>query len=592
MSLPTRLLALLCCLARLRRGLPALLGACLLASAQAGPAIRLDDRVPSVDVWPAVTLLADDSLALTLDGARQRLADFKPPEGPASTLGRRREAIWLHLPLSVGAGDSQWLLDIDYPPLNQADVYLLRDGMLLLQRRLGSAQPFGERPLPSRSHALNLPLEAGHAYEIYLRVRSETSMVLPITLNKPWAYYARESVRQLMHGGTVGVALALLVYSLAHGLSLRNRMFGLYAVMLSSTTLFFLALSGIAQQYLLPEHSGLLAKIGALSLLVAVVAGSHFVDLALAVRQHSPWIHRALMALSTLGGGALLLSLAGLLDFRSTQLIVILIGPLVPLLVLPGAWQGARAGDRAAFYMLLGWGTYLAGALVMALVLTGKAPATFFTLHVFQWGALVEMLAWMQVLSLHVRSVRRQAERTELARQALESLAHSDVLTGLPNRRGLGLALDLALPQARADSTVVIYLLDLDGFKAINDRFGHDIGDGLLVQAGQRLRAQLRRADVVARLGGDEFVIVTSGIAGEAEAQALGRKVLDAFQQPFDVQGQLCRVGLTIGFAMAPQDGRQAADLLKRADAAMYAGKQAGRHCLHRGGASLAMAGA
>ena len=194
------------------------------------------------------------------------------------------------------------------------------------------------------------------------------------------------------------------------------------------------------------------------------------------------------------------------------------------------------------------------------------------------------------MLGLRIEGIRRAAERTELEKQALVSLAHTDALTGLPNRRGLQQALAAALPASRGDSATAVFLLDLDGFKPVNDRWGHDAGDELLVQVGQRLKRQLRHGDVVARLGGDEFVIMATGLSGEADALALGRKLLDGFSQPFDVPGDTCRVGLTIGFALAPHDGREAEDLLKRADAAMYAGKQAGRHTVRRGGASAGLA--
>jgi diguanylate cyclase (GGDEF)-like protein len=176
-------------------------------------------------------------------------------------------------------------------------------------------------------------------------------------------------------------------------------------------------------------------------------------------------------------------------------------------------------------------------------------------------------------------------------KQTLLALAHTDALTGLPNRRGLQLAMQGALAAARPDSVLAVFMLDLDGFKPINDRLGHDAGDELLVQVGQRLRQQLRNSDLVARLGGDEFVIMVGGLSGEADAQRLGHKLLAAFGAPFAVAGQSCRVGITIGFALAPHDGRDAGDLLKRADAAMYAGKQAGRHCVRRGGASVGLAG-
>jgi diguanylate cyclase len=185
--------------------------------------------------------------------------------------------------------------------------------------------------------------------------------------------------------------------------------------------------------------------------------------------------------------------------------------------------------------------------------------------------------------------VRRHAERTELERAALVSMAHTDALTGLPNRRGLQQALAAALPPGHGHHPLAVFLTDLDGFKLVNDRLGHDAGDELLVQVGRRLRSQVRQGDLVARLGGDEFVIMAPGIPGEAEAMALGRKLLEAFNQPFDIAGQPCRVGLTIGFALAPHDATHADDLLKRADAAMYVGKQSGRHSVRRGGASAGL---
>jgi diguanylate cyclase (GGDEF)-like protein len=179
----------------------------------------------------------------------------------------------------------------------------------------------------------------------------------------------------------------------------------------------------------------------------------------------------------------------------------------------------------------------------------------------------------------------------QIAAQArIEQLSHTDALTGLPNRRGLHERLAAALPQAAPGRLLAVYLLDLDGFKPVNDRHGHDVGDALLVAVGQRLQAQLRTADVVARLGGDEFVVLAAGLPDETVARQLGQKMLASFNEPFMALGQRCDVGLTIGYALGPLDGHSADDLIKRADAAMYAGKGAGRRCLQRGGRSLVAA--
>jgi diguanylate cyclase (GGDEF)-like protein len=188
--------------------------------------------------------------------------------------------------------------------------------------------------------------------------------------------------------------------------------------------------------------------------------------------------------------------------------------------------------------------------------------------------------------------LRHAAEHADREREALRSLAHTDPLTGLPNRRGLQLELENALTRAGSPRLLGVYLLDLDGFKAVNDRLGHDAGDELLRSVAVRLRTPLRHRDVVARLGGDEFVVMVTDLPGDDEARRLGHKLLEAFAAPFGVRGQACQVGLTIGYALAPLDGHDAASLLKRADAAMYAGKQAGKRTLRRGQASVGLVSA
>ena len=571
---------------------PELLRDAMAPAAQRGPPwpLVLHDMQSSAAAWPHVSLLSDPGGSWTVADVRQRLADFAPPSGPTSNLGPRRDAVWLRLPLQVASGDGRWVIDIDYPPLNRIELTLLANGQPVLHRLLGNEIAFAQRPLHVRPHAVALQLVPGVNYEVLLRVSTTSSMLLPITLSKPDAFYARENAVQLLQGVLGGVALALLAYSLVNWLSLRDPMFLQYAGLLLGVSTFFISYFGIGQQHFWSEQTGLIAKIAPMSVLLALVAGNLFVASALDTRSRNRWVHRGLQSLSALAACILIAALAGALDYRQTQLLATVIGPLPIVLVVPAAFRQARAGESVAVYMLIGWGAYMAGAVVMAMLLRGYLPVEFWLQHLFQFASLFEMLVWTRVLGLRIDGLRHSAARSELEKQALISLAYTDALTGLPNRRGLALPLATALAACRGDSALALFLLDLDGFKLVNDRLGHDAGDALLVQVGQRMRRQLRHSDVVARLGGDEFVIMATGLAGEAEALALGRKLLDAFLQPFDIDGQTCRVGLTIGFALAPGDGQNAGDLLKRADAAMYAGKQAGRHCIHRGGAALGLA--
>jgi diguanylate cyclase (GGDEF)-like protein len=441
----------------------------------------------------------------------------------------------------------------------------------------------------SRGHAVELQLQPDVPHLLLLRVATQSAVLLPITLSRPADYHAREAGAQLLQGVLAGVALALMAYSLAHWLSLRDAMFLEYALLLAGLTVFFVSYFGIGQQHLWGAQTGLLARIAPLGVLVALAGGAQFVASALQTRQSAPRTHRLLQGVTALATAGFLASLAGLLDYRQTQALSVGMGPLPMLLAIPVAFRQARAGDRLALWMLMGWLSYMAGALCIAALLRGLLPVGFLTQHLFQFSTLLEMLIWTRVLGLRIAGIRLQAERGELERAALVSLAHTDPLTGLPNRRGLQAALAAALPASRSQSALAVFLLDLDGFKPVNDRLGHDAGDALLVQVGRRLRDQLRQADVVARLGGDEFVVMATGLPGEDEALALGRKMLAAFEQPFHIDGHTSHVGVTIGFALAPHDGHSADDLLKRADAAMYAGKQAGRATVRRGGAGVGL---
>jgi diguanylate cyclase (GGDEF)-like protein/PAS domain S-box-containing protein len=158
----------------------------------------------------------------------------------------------------------------------------------------------------------------------------------------------------------------------------------------------------------------------------------------------------------------------------------------------------------------------------------------------------------------------------------LEHRALHDALTDLPNRDLLHDRLNQAILAGRRDSTpVALLLMDLDGFKDVNDAFGHSAGDILLQQVAVRLRAELRSSDTVARLGGDEFAIVLPSVDNEAAAELTARKLLQALEGRFMIEGEAIEVGGSIGIALFPDHGQDADTLLRRADVAMYVAKRA-----------------
>jgi diguanylate cyclase (GGDEF)-like protein/PAS domain S-box-containing protein len=164
----------------------------------------------------------------------------------------------------------------------------------------------------------------------------------------------------------------------------------------------------------------------------------------------------------------------------------------------------------------------------------------------------------------------------------LERMAHFDALTQLPNRVLLADRLELALVQAgRTQALVAVAFLDLDGFKPVNDRLGHEAGDQLLVEVARRLKRCVRAGDTVARLGGDEFVLLLVDLESVQEAQNAFERVLAALAEPCPLKGEPATLSASIGVTLYPMDGADPDVLLRHADQAMYAAKQAGRNRYH-----------
>jgi len=163
--------------------------------------------------------------------------------------------------------------------------------------------------------------------------------------------------------------------------------------------------------------------------------------------------------------------------------------------------------------------------------------------------------------------------------EMLERQARQDILTGLANRKVLEERLELALAQASRDGRMVaVAFIDLDHFKPVNDRLGHDAGDALLCELASRLMAAVRAVDTVARLGGDEFVVILSAPDSADAVRVVIERVIEEVGQPVDALGHRMAVGCSVGVALYPENGRDSVTLLRLADAAMYQAKEAGRN--------------
>ncbi len=180
------------------------------------------------------------------------------------------------------------------------------------------------------------------------------------------------------------------------------------------------------------------------------------------------------------------------------------------------------------------------------------------------------------------RAIRYAIERKH-TEERLIYLATHDGLTNLPNRQLFFERLEHAVELSRRNgfkngnkSKLAVLLLDLENFKSINDSLGHPVGDRLLQAVASRLQNLVRKSDTVARMGGDEFTLIFENLSGERDASILGRKILDLFFQPFELDGHNLQITASIGISLYPDDGEDAETLIKNADIAMYHAKEKG----------------
>jgi diguanylate cyclase (GGDEF)-like protein len=197
--------------------------------------------------------------------------------------------------------------------------------------------------------------------------------------------------------------------------------------------------------------------------------------------------------------------------------------------------------------------------------------------------------------ALRVREAGQELERANQALREKSDLAHHqathDALTGVPNRLLFMDRLEQAIERARRNGTIFgLCYVDIDGFKPVNDRHGHDAGDALLIAIAGRLQETLRRSDTVARLGGDEFVLLMIEPESETQALAVVERLCRRLAEPYMLEGPtlpeplVVEVGASIGLSVYPRDARTVDGLMKAADAAMYAAKQSGKNRVVRAG--------
>lgn len=275
-----------------------------------------------------------------------------------------------------------------------------------------------------------------------------------------------------------------------------------------------------------------------------------------------------------------LLSFVALVNFgaaASGGLALLLLGNL-----LAAVFFSRRYLNWVIGLSLLGLGTI--GVLFLTGVLTLGFDANRAAVAVQSWitvlvAAVVCLVFFVHAFGAYQGAVYSLLAELRAQRDQIARMAEQDQLTGLPALRLAHDRLEMACHQGRRyQHKVALLFIDLDGFKAVNDGFGHEAGDLVLMTVAQRLRSAIRAEDTAARIGGDEFVVVLNSISNEDDAAALAGLLIQRVNEAIDYHGTPLVVGASIGIAVFPEHGGDAQTLRRRADQAMYSVKRAGKN--------------
>lgn len=197
----------------------------------------------------------------------------------------------------------------------------------------------------------------------------------------------------------------------------------------------------------------------------------------------------------------------------------------------------------------------------------------FFTL------LMISSIALLFIILRNIKYLKGEIKQRIAAEKEIKKLAFYDTLTGLPNRELCNDRLNHLINHAERNKIqAAVLFIDLDNFKKVNDTLGHDAGDELLKQSATRLSSQLRKGDTVSRFAGDEFIILIESVSSVASIIVLAEKLVDSLSLPFTLNGQEAYIGISLGIALYPDDGKSGEALIKNADTAMYHAKHDGKN--------------
>ncbi len=518
--------------------------------------------------------------------------------------GYTYSAFWLRFDLPREPGDllaPLLSLEIRFPSIDSIELHVPYRGAAGLEyrvKRAGDLQPWDAREVKHRNHVFRIPMTGLADAPTYLRVRSESALTVPAYLWRPEALIAADRKSQLLYGLFYGLVIALFLYNLMLYLALRDRNYQWYVLYVFSFGIGLAAFDGLAFQYLWPGSVWWANHALGTALCATLFFGTQFARSFLNTPAITVFADRFMLAAMALSAAGVLFAATGwLVSYGTIMRTLSALACATAGIVLFVSVRAVVEGNRPARFFLLAWSALLVFIALGALRNFALVPTHFLTLNGLHIGLALDVLLLSFALADRINSVKHEKELAQAAaiasqaallereqfmaqlqerEQQMRHMAQHDSLTGLPNRLSMQQRLSLAMEFAKRNrKKLAVMMVDLDGFKRLNDSRGHRHGDHVLTQIAGRLRTSVRGSDTVARYGGDELVVLAGELDRAGDVENIAEKIADMVSLPLSTDGVTENIGCSIGISIFPDHAEDAEGLIERADRAMYAAKAA-----------------
>ena len=491
------------------------------------------------------------------------------------------------------------LLEIGYSVLDYVDVYVVRANGEAESYHLGDKLNFNQRIIQNRHFLVPLNFEENESLDLYLRVKTNSSVQLPLSLWEPDEFYRVDQIRMIFHGVYFGIALVMIIYNLFVYRAIAEKSYLYYVACITCMALFLASINSLTFQYIWPTSTWWNDQSIVFFLNGVVFFGGLFSIEFLSINPASERVlNRIILLFSGMGGILMLLSL--ILPYQLVIRPTIYVAMAVcVMLILVGSYRWLK-GDVSARYFTVAWFSLLVGGIVLALNKFTLLPQNVFTENATQIGSGIEIILLSLALAdrlyqeklkafnaqqeANVMLEQRVQERTvelEKLNDRLMELSSVDALTKLKNRGFFEETFQKVFESAfRYQRHLSLLVIDIDYFKKINDEYGHQAGDECLKKVSETLRELISRPqDLVARYGGEEFVVLLPETPSEGAAKVAEKVRKQIERTSYLISGSELNLTVSIGvFSLLPSSADNRNDMFDRADVALYKAKREGRN--------------